>query len=109
MTSATSRLTNPTSSKRVLVIGSGPTGLAMAKCLQDLGVPYDLVDRHGDAGGSFARMYGAILLASPRRFLSRPCRPISSTLGYLTVDEYRSYLRAYRSRFNLLICHKRVR
>jgi len=104
----TSSLRNPSSSKRILVIGSGPTGLAMAKCLQDLGLPYDLVDRHGDAGGSFARMYGEILLASPGRFLSLPGMPITSTRAYLTVDEYRAYLQAYRSRFNLVIGHKRV-
>lgn len=90
------------------MIGGGPTGLAMAKCLGELAIPYDLVDRHGEAGGSFARMYGRVRLASPRRFLSLPGMPIASSVDYLTADEYRRYLSAYATRFNLPIAPVRV-
>jgi len=101
--------TSVASSKRVLIIGCGPSGMAMAKSLQDLAIPYDLVDRHGEVGGSFARMYGRIQLASPKRYLALPGLPITTQLEYLTVDEYRVYLLAYCAHFNLVIDRQRVK
>ena len=52
----------------MLVIGSGPAGIAAAGALKAEGVSFDWVDREGVIGGAYARMYPKLLLSSPTRF-----------------------------------------
>ena len=79
----------------VLVIGAGPSGLAMSKCLNDLQITYDLVDRHGESGGAYLRMYSRMQLSSPPTYLGLPGADPPKSNHYLHASEYAAYLRQY--------------
>ncbi len=80
---------------RTLVIGAGPAGLAVAACLKDEGVVFDIADRNGVPGGAYRRMYDGVTLASPTRYTGLPGRPPDCSNEYVTVPEYRAYLDRY--------------
>lgn len=88
-------------SDRVLVIGSGPAGLAAAACLKQQGVAVDLVDRYGQAAGAYARLDGGITLSSPAAFTELPGLPIDAATQYITIAEYRRYLCRYAEHHQL--------
>lgn len=92
----------------VLVVGSGPAGLATAASLKELGVEVALVDRHGVAGGAYSRMYPSLRLSSPSRFLSLPGLPGKWNAPYLTAGVYGSYLTGYSRHYGLLIQRRSV-
>lgn len=79
----------------VLVIGAGPAGLAVSRCLKDLHIPYDLVDRHGEAGGAYLRMYSRMQLSSPPTYLGLPGSEPPEFDRYLHASEYAEYVRLY--------------
>jgi len=92
----------------VLVVGSGPAGLATAASLKELGVEVALVDRHGVAGGAYSRMYSSLRLSSPSRFLSLPGLPGKWNAPYLTAGAYASYLTGYSRYYGLRIQRRSV-
>lgn len=79
----------------VLIIGAGPAGLAVAKSLLDLGIDYELVDRFGEPGGSYLRMYGDMQLSSPPSYLTLPGGGPPASKDYLRVRDYVNYLKHY--------------
>lgn len=85
----------------VLIIGAGVSGLAVAKCLNDLDVSTVLVDRHGEPGGAYRRMYSSIQLTSPAGYLRLPGARNLRAAKYVTAGEYSSYIAAYADRYNL--------
>jgi putative flavoprotein involved in K+ transport len=85
----------------VLIIGAGVSGLATAKCLNDRGIGTTLVDRYGEAGGAYRRMYEKIQLTSPASYLRLPgTRDLRGT-QYLSAGEYASYIGEYADRNRL--------
>ncbi|MEX0711099.1 MAG: NAD(P)/FAD-dependent oxidoreductase, partial [Pirellulales bacterium] len=92
----------PAPGGRVLVIGAGPAGLATTACLRAAGVNTHLVDRTGEPGGAYAKLYGGITLSSPKRFTQLPGLAIEAEGDYVTIAQYREYLRRYADRFGLL-------
>lgn len=79
----------------VVIVGAGPAGLATAACLAREGVPFRLLDRTGEAGGAYLRMYERITLASPTRYTVLPHGGLPTPNEYVTVPEYREYLARY--------------
>lgn len=88
------------------MIGAGPAGLAVTASLAKRGVRAHLVDRHGQPGGAYARMYPELCLASHPRFLSLPDFPIRSPGDSVTAHDYAKYLKAF-SRHHALEVQKR--
>lgn len=99
----------PEGDAAVLVIGSGPAGLAVSKCLKDLHITYDLVDRHGDAGGAYLRIYSHIQLSSPARFLGLPGANPPQSKRYLKVDEYAGYIKQFAAEHGIRPIQRDVR
>jgi putative flavoprotein involved in K+ transport len=85
----------------VLVIGAGPSGLAVSACLTTKGIAFALVDRHGDPGGAYARAYARTQLASPVRYNQLPGLALDAASEYVDVAAYSRYLRSYAERFDL--------
>ncbi len=96
------------SNHEILVIGAGPSGLAAAASLKQLGFGVDLIDRFGTAGGAYARMYAPLRLSSPTRYLGLPGFPIRSSEPYLEAGQYGSYLEAYARHFGLKVEARKV-
>lgn len=92
----------------VLVVGAGPAGLAVAKCLGDLDVAVRLIDAHGAAGGAYARMYPPIRLSSPAAYLGLPGPPLRTSSPYVSAGQYLDYLQSYASRHSLAVERRRV-
>lgn len=92
----------------VLVVGAGPAGLAVAKCLKDLDVAARLIDAHGVIGGAYSRMYPRITLSSPSAYLSLPGAPLRTPSTYLSAAQYHAYLQSYASRHSLVVERRRI-
>lgn len=99
---------SPDPREPVLVVGAGPAGLAVAKCLEDLQVAARLVDAHGAAGGAYARMYARLTLSSPSAYLGLPGVPLRNAPAYLSAAQYLAYLRAYAAQHALVVERRRV-
>ncbi len=75
--------------ERYCVIGAGPAGLAQARAFLWAGVPFDVLERHGDVGGLWdlenpgTPIYGSCRLISSRR--------LSGFLGYPMPRDYPDY------------------
>ena len=80
---------------QILVIGAGPAGLAVSRCLSELKINYEVVDRYGKAGGAYLRMYPRMVLSSPPSYLALTGSLAPSSARYLTVAEYVPYLMRY--------------
>lgn len=102
------------SEDRMLVIGAGPTGLAMARQLKEAEVAYDHVEATDAIGGVWS--HGAhrwIELVTSRKTTQFPEFPMSRRVGaFPTRDGMRAYLRAYAEYFGLSqaiqFCHRVV-
>lgn len=89
--------------EKFLIIGAGPTGLAMARQLKLAGWPYDHVEAGPRIGGNWAHgIHDAVRLVSPRRITGFPEFPMGR--GYPRFphgsDMFR-YLNAYAAHFGL--------
>lgn len=94
--------------RSVLVIGAGPSGLAVTACLKQAGVACDLVDRGGACGGAYRALHAEMMLLSPARYTQLPGLPIQSAGEYVRVAEYRTYLEEYVRHFDLVAEHREV-
>lgn len=90
------------------MIGAGPAGLAVASCLRRQGVDGRLVDRHGVAGGAYARMYSSLTLSSPTRYLSLPGLSLRSGAANTSAGDYAAYLSDYAREMRLTVEARRV-
>lgn len=98
---------------RLLVLGAGPTGLAMAKALGEAGLPYDQVEATGDVGGNWAHgVYETAHIISSRRTTEYDDFPMPANYpDFPSARQMHDYLRAYAEAFRLhehLRFHKEV-
>ncbi len=78
---------------QVVVIGAGPSGVAAALSLRDLGLTPVLIDRSGDVGASWRSRYDRLRLNTGRRTSHLPGRPYApGTSVFPTRDEVVDHL-----------------
>ncbi|KAF3332900.1 putative indole-3-pyruvate monooxygenase YUCCA10 [Carex littledalei] len=93
----------------VLIVGAGPSGLAVAACLAQRGVPSLILERDNCIGPLWRkRTYNRISLHLAKQYCSLPHLPHSETTPtYIPKSEFISYLDSYAERFHLRICFGR--
>lgn len=80
----------------VIVIGSGPAGLATAAELVARDVPVTVLERGPDPASAWARRYDSLRFNTSRRLSALPGAPFPRSFGqFPTRDQYVSYLRDY--------------
>ena len=87
----------------VIIIGAGPSGLALAVSLQAQSIPFRILDKKACAGGAYNDIYANMRLASPARYVSLPGLPLQHDKEYIQAGEYISYLKRYAQHFELRI------
>ncbi|KAK3139493.1 hypothetical protein QOZ80_5AG0384130 [Eleusine coracana subsp. coracana] len=90
----------------VFIVGAGPSGLAVAACLQHASIPYVIVERE-DCSASLwrKRTYDRLKLHLPKEFCELPHMPYpSDTPTYIPKEQFVRYVDAYIEHFN--ICPK---
>lgn len=90
-------------STRVVVVGAGPAGLAVAACLRRLGVGGVVLERGTAVGGSWRERYDRLHLHTPRIQSGLPGLRIPRKAGrWVARDDVVAYLEAYAA-------HHRIR
>lgn len=91
-------------SRRVLVLGAGPAGLAVGAALRRHGFdgPVDLVDRSDRIGASWTDRYDGLRLHTVRWLSGLPGAPIPRRYGrWVSRDDFAAYLVSYADQFGL--------
>ncbi|KAL8152084.1 hypothetical protein V2J09_021892 [Rumex salicifolius] len=87
----------------VLIVGAGPSGLAIAACLSDVSIPYVILERE-DCHSSLwrKRTYDRLHLHLAKEFCGLPFKPHDSTAPtYIPKNEFIKYLDDYVAKFNI--------
>ncbi|MFI5558532.1 NAD(P)-binding domain-containing protein [Amycolatopsis japonica] len=85
---------------KVLIVGAGPAGIAAARELLHFSIPFDIIDSHTSAGGSWnssnpsSAISPAVQLITSRRMTSYSDAPMGDS-GYPQRKEILPYLTAY--------------
>ncbi len=88
----------------VLVVGGGQGGLALGAQLQDLGVPYLIVDKYPRAGDQWRSRYDSLVLHDPVWYDHMPFKPFPLDWPVFTPkDRMGDWLEAYARDLNLNI------
>jgi hypothetical protein len=89
-------VSNASSQTTVLIIGAGPSGLTLARELQQRGVEFVVLEK-GEVGDSWQRMPKSLKLVSPWKcnWLSTSDRNRHGSNDQLTRAEFLDYLRGY--------------
>lgn len=87
----------------LLVLGAGPTGLAMAKALGEAGTPYVQAEATHDVGGNWAHgVYETAHIISSRKTTEFADFPMPADYpDFPSGRQMHAYLRAYAERFRL--------
>ncbi len=92
----------------IAIVGAGPMGLAMARNLQKLGLPFVGFEAHADVGGLWdianphSTMYESAHLISSKRMTEFAEYPMpDDTAAYPSHRELTAYFRGYADRFDL--------
>jgi len=85
----------------VIIIGAGPSALALAASLQSKQVNFRIFDGKGVAGGAYNDMYADMQLASPAKYVSLPGLPLRHDNEYIKAGDYLNYLQRYARHFAL--------
>lgn len=86
----------------VVVVGAGPAGLAVAKCLQDQGVDPVLLEKERSSGSSWKRHYERLHLHTARARSHLPGLPFPRTYPqYIPRAQFVEYLDGYAEAFGL--------
>lgn len=75
--------------ERVAIVGAGPAGLATARALQKLNIPFDVFEQHGEPGGIWNRSHPGTPMYRSAHFISS--RKMSGHLGFPMPDNYPDY------------------
>lgn len=97
-----------TGSTKFALIGAGPMGLAMAKVLNEQGIPFQGFELHSDVGGLWdidaphSTMYESAHLISSKRMTEFTDFPMETAVAeYPSHKEMRSYFRDFARHFDL--------
>ncbi len=87
----------------LLVIGAGPTGLAMAKALGEAGIPYTQVEATHDVGGNWSHgVYETAHIISSRKTTEFSDFPMPTDYpDFPSAAQMHAYFRAYAAEFRL--------
>ncbi|XP_010688566.3 indole-3-pyruvate monooxygenase YUCCA2 [Beta vulgaris subsp. vulgaris] len=96
------------SAKRVwvpgpVIVGAGPSGLAVAACLKERGIPRLILERAQCSGSLWKnRTYDRLRLHLPKQFCELPHLPFPQNFPtYPSKEQFISYLDSYATHFNL--------
>ena len=86
-----------------IIVGAGPSGLAVAACLSHHGVPYVILERTNCITSLWQhRTYDRLKLHLPKHFCELPLIPFPLHFPkYPSKNQFISYLNSYASRFNI--------
>ena len=86
----------------VIILGAGPSGLAVAGCLREKGVPFVVVERAGAVGSTWRNHYERLHLHTIKQFSALPGLPWPSTVPmYPSRAEVVAYLERYAAKFRI--------
>lgn len=95
-------------SEKYLILGAGSSGLTVARAFQELGIPYDCIEREDDVGGNWyfgkphSSVYRSTHLISSKPLTEYPDFPMPAEFpDYPRHDQVWQYLRAYARHFDL--------
>ncbi|HEX7776653.1 MAG TPA: NAD(P)-binding domain-containing protein [Parvibaculum sp.] len=81
-------MTNKTN-RRVCVVGGGPAGLALARAFLNLGIPFDIYERHSDVGGVWDQSNPGSPVYNSAHFISSKTQ--SHYIDYDMPEDYPDY------------------
>ncbi|KAL5698485.1 indole-3-pyruvate monooxygenase [Ranunculus cassubicifolius] len=86
-----------------IIVGAGPSGLAVAACLKEIGVPSMIIERANCIASLWKlRTYDRLHLHLPKQFCELPLMPFPTKFPtYPTKEQFVDYLEAYVSKFEL--------
>ena len=88
----------------VLVVGGGQGGLALGAQLNDLGVPYRIIDKHPRVGDQWRSRYDSLVLHDPVWYDHLPFKPFPEGWPVFTPkDQMGDWLEAYAKDLDLNI------
>lgn len=95
-------------SREVCVIGAGASGLVAARALQRRGIPFRLLERDADVGGTWnpdgesCRVYDSARLITSKRLIQLSELPMPEEWpDFIDARQALTYLKGYAHRFNL--------
>ena len=98
----TSNLSAEAADPYVLIVGGGQGGLALGAQLQDLGVPYLIVDKYPKVGDQWRSRYESLVLHDPVWYDHMPFKPFPSDWPVFTPkDQMGDWLEAYAADLRL--------
>ncbi|KAJ4840830.1 putative indole-3-pyruvate monooxygenase YUCCA3 [Turnera subulata] len=86
-----------------VIIGAGPSGLAVAACLKERGVPFLILEKESCVGSLWKlKTYDRLQLHLPKKFCELPYMPFPPEFPeYPTKEQFISYLEAYAKHFSI--------
>ncbi|KAL3620085.1 putative indole-3-pyruvate monooxygenase YUCCA9 [Castilleja foliolosa] len=86
-----------------IIVGAGPSGLAVAACLKRQGVPFVIVERASCIASLWQnRTYDRLSLHLPKQFCQLPHAPFPESYPeYPSRDQFVDYLESYAKRFEI--------
>lgn len=87
----------------LLILGAGPTGLAIAKAFNERGTAYTQVEAKGDVGGNWAHgVYSTAHIISSKRTTEFPDHPMPADYpDFPSAAQMHAYLRGYADTYGL--------
>ncbi|KAM0944431.1 putative indole-3-pyruvate monooxygenase [Dioscorea sansibarensis] len=91
------------SSPGPIIVGAGPSGLAVAACLNEKGIPSLIIERFNCIASLWQlKTYDRLHLHLPKQFCELPLMPFPSSFPtYPTKQQFLQYLQAYATRFGI--------
>lgn len=99
----------PHSSDKVAIVGGGPAGLAVGRALAQLGIPFDIFEKHSNVGGIWDRDNPGSPMYRSAHFISS--KTLSGHEGFPMPDDYPdypsnkqilNYIRSFTEQYSLL-------
>ncbi|KAK9061992.1 hypothetical protein SSX86_019176 [Deinandra increscens subsp. villosa] len=86
-----------------LIVGAGPSGLAVAACLSQRGVPFLILEKENFIASLWRlRSYDSLKLHLPKKFCQLPHMPFPKEYPvYPTKQQFISYLESYAKHFSI--------